>query len=210
LGKGGGGNGGKLDSSSTPPSRPIPLVVAANSTARGPDLPRLLRLPESHRMAAKATSRGDPKVPGLPQSRQSPPRHQAAYPMGGVWKLDVMAPGRIGRARQRVNASTRQQSDLRLPAVRCASTRQRVNARFQLFQSTKPQPGHWKPQCQTTAWPLECPKSLKRVNASTRQRVNASSPGARFPQGRERAARLLSLWAAMANMYSYAGYVLLW
>ena len=78
------------------------------------------------------------------------------------------APGRIGRARQRVNASTHQQSDLRLPAVRRrvnASTRQ---IRFHLFQSTKPQPGHWKPQCETTAWPLECPKSELRVNASTR------------------------------------------
>ena len=81
-----------------------------------------------------------------------------------------------------VDVSMCQQPDLRLPGVRVrvnASTRQ---IRFHLFQSTKPQPGHWKPQCQTTAWPLECPKSELRVNASTRQVMAPDSPCAACEQ----------------------------
>ena len=101
-----------------------------------------------------------------------------AKPQPGHWNASNR---KSASTRQRVNAATRQRSDLRPPAVRCASTRQRVKIRFQLFQSTKPQPGHWKPQCQTTAWPLECPKSELRVNASTRQRVNASTRPFRVP-----------------------------
>ena len=74
----------------------------------------------------------------------------------------------VASTRQRVNASTRQQPDFELPGVQGASTRQRVKSDLGHFWA--PLLG-WEPCALllwAAPWPLECPKSQKRVNASTR------------------------------------------
>jgi hypothetical protein len=97
-----------------------------------------------------------------------------------------------GESGGRVNASTRQRvksKTTRFEAPGCAAARQRVKSVFNCSRApnqslatgnhnVKPQPGHWN--------------APNRNCVSTRQRVNAASPGARFPQWPRRRALVAS------------------